>query len=247
MEKSTQMGMNRTGVQMSPTDVKQMQQDAGRLSSLQDTQVDVGSEFDAVEMRLKYIQEADPVGSVPLPGTMKGAMKAGMQKIGGRNPEVLIDKLGERLAFERSGTRLYEALIVKCRGAAGEGAINISIDQLLHIHGEEARHFKLVNDTMEKLGADPTAMTPCANTAGVASMGIMQVITDPRTTVPQCLSAILTAELADNAGWELLIQLANEMGQDDMVAQFQEALASEQEHVAIIRQLLQDAVLAEAT
>ena len=70
--------------------------------------------------------------------------------------------------------------------------------------------------------ADPTAMTPCANTAGVASMGIMQVITDPRTTVPQCLSAILTAELADNAGWELLIQLANEMGQDDMVAQFLE-------------------------
>lgn len=247
MAKSTQMGMNRTGAQMSPVDVRQMQQDAGNLSSLQDTQVTVGSEFDAVEMRLKYIQEADPVGSVPLPGTVKGALKAGMRKLGGRNAEVLIDKLGERLAFERSGTRLYEALIVKCRGAAGDAKVNISIEQLLHIHGEEARHFKLLCDAMEQLGADPTAQTPSADTVGVASMGIMQVLTDPRTTIPQCLNAMLTAELADNAGWELLIRLADEIGQVEMAAKFGEALKSEEEHLAIIKQLLQDAVLSEAT
>lgn len=246
MAKSTQMGMNRTGAQMSPKDVKQMQQDAGQLMQLQDTQVQVGSEFDAIEMRLKAIQEADPVGSVPLPGTVKGAMKTGMQKLSGRNAEVFIDKLGERLAFERTGTRLYEALIVKCRGAAQEGQVNVSIDQLLHIHSEEARHFKLLMAAMEKLGADPTAMTPCANTTAMQSIGILQVLTDPRTSIPQCLNAILAAELADNAGWELLIQLANEMGQDEMVAQFEEALASEEEHLVVIKQMLQDAVLAEA-
>src|SRR5690606_31980390 len=154
--------------------------------------------------------------SVPLPGTVKGAMKTGMQKLSGRNAEVFIDKLGERLAFERTGTRLYEMLIVKCRGAAQEGQVNVSIDQLLHIHDEEARHFKLLTAAMEKLGADPTAMTPCADTTGVQSIGILQVLSDPRTTVPQCLNAILTAELSDTAGWELLIQLANEMGQDEM-------------------------------
>lgn len=247
MAKSTQMGMNRTGAQMSPKDVKQMQRDAGQLMQLQDTQVQVGSEFDAIEMRLKAIQEADPVGSVPLPGTVKGAMKTGMQKLSGRNAEVFIDKLGERLAFERTGTRLYEALIVKCRGAAQAGQVNLSIDQLLHIHNEEARHFKLLTDAMEKLGADPTAMTPCADTTGVQSIGILQVLTDPRTTIAQCLNAILTAELSDTAGWELLIQLANEMGQDEMVSQFEEAHAAEQEHVLIVKQMLQDAVLAEAS
>lgn len=246
MAKSTQMGMNRTGAQMSPKDVKQMQQDAGNLTQLQETQKQGVTEFEAVEMRMRYIQEADPVGSVPLPGTVKGAMKTSMQKLSGRNAEVFIDKLGERLAFERTGTRLYEALIVKCRGAAQAGQVNVSIDQLLHIHGEEARHFKLLTAAMEKLGADPTAMTPCANTTAVQSIGILQVVTDPRTSIPQCLNAILTAELADNAGWELLIQLANEMGQDEMVAQFQEALAAEQEHMIIIKQLLQDAVMAEA-
>jgi hypothetical protein len=31
-------------------------------------------------------------------------------------------------------------------------------------------------------------------------MGIIQVLTDPRTSMAQCLQAILTAELTDNAG-----------------------------------------------
>ena len=247
MEKSNQMGTNRTGIHMSPIDVKQMQQDAGNLAALQDTQVETGSEFDAVEIRMRYIREAERIGSVPPPGTVKGAMKTGMQKLSGKNPEVLIDKLGERLAFERSGTRLYEAMIVKCRAAAKEGQVNVSIDQLLHIHAEEAKHFKMLSDVLLQLGADPTAETPCANVAGVAASGIMKVVMEPRTTIAQCLDAVLTAELVDNAAWELLIQLANEMGQDEMVAKFREALSEEEEHLAIITQLLQDAVLADAT
>jgi NAD(P)-dependent dehydrogenase (short-subunit alcohol dehydrogenase family) len=32
-----------------------------------------------------------------------------------------------------------------------------------------------------------------------ASAGLMQVLTDPRTTLAQCLNTILTAELTDNA------------------------------------------------
>ena len=31
-------------------------------------------------------------------------------------------------------------------------------------------------------------------------MGIMPVLTDPRSSMAQCLQAILTAELTDNAG-----------------------------------------------
>jgi hypothetical protein len=33
--------------------------------------------------------------------------------LGGKEPIVFLDKLGERAAFERSGTRLYETLIAK--------------------------------------------------------------------------------------------------------------------------------------
>ena len=67
-----------------------------------------------VKIRTAYIEAAGPVGSVPPPGTAKGAVKAGMQALTGRKAHVFIDRIGERLAFERTGTRLYEALITKC-------------------------------------------------------------------------------------------------------------------------------------
>lgn len=41
-------------------------------------------------------------------------------KMTGTRPEVLVDKLGERLAFKRTSTRLYEAMLMKTSGLPGE-------------------------------------------------------------------------------------------------------------------------------
>jgi hypothetical protein len=88
---------------------------------------------------------------------------------------------------------------------------------------------------MERLGADPTAVTPAADVAGVASSGLLGVAADPRTTVHQSLEAVLIAELADNEGWEMLIKLSRDMGQDDMATEFQTALQEEERHLALVR------------
>jgi hypothetical protein len=48
---------------------------------------------------------------VPPPTSMKGMAKSALQALKGEKATVLIDKLAERLAFERTGTRLYETLI----------------------------------------------------------------------------------------------------------------------------------------
>ena len=53
--------------------------------------------FEAVHMA--YIEEAERVGSVPVPGTLKGMATTAAGKLKGKKPEVLIDKLGERLAL----------------------------------------------------------------------------------------------------------------------------------------------------
>jgi hypothetical protein len=63
----------------------------------------------------------------------------------------------------------------------------------------------------------------------------MQVLNDPRTTLAQCLNAMLAVELADNAGWELLASLADEAGQSDLAGRFLGALGQEQQHLAIIK------------
>lgn len=77
-------------------------------------------------------------------------------------------------------------------------------------------------------------------------MGILQVITDPRTTLAQSLQALLTAEMTDNAAWELLLELAEKGGHDDMIEPFKEALTAEQEHEATIKQWLRKMVMEEA-
>ena len=72
-------------------------------------------------------------------------------------------------------------------------------------------------------------------------------MSDPRTTLAQCLNTMLVAELADNAGWELLISLAKSSGHDDLAKRFQKALEEEGEHLTQVRAWVQELALAEAS
>jgi rubrerythrin len=234
----TEMGLNRTGVQASPIDARRMMTAPGRAE-------DPSPEgMRLARTRLDYVVEAEPVGSVPLPGTLKGAAQTAVDKLAGKRPELLVDELGERMAFERSGTRLYDALLAKFEAAPGE-LPGVSRDRLREIRDAEARHFNLVADAMERVGADPTAQTPGADVTGVASLGLLQALMEPRTTLAQGLKVILIAELADQAGWELLIELVREFGLDDLEAKFRRALEEEGGHLREVRRWLEGALLGE--
>jgi rubrerythrin len=241
MAKTAEMGKNRTGIDMSPKHSERMISGAKEYAS---TAADDGGGIAAIDRQ--YISEADPIGSVPMPGTLRGALKTGSKKAKGKNPEVLLNKLGQRLAFERSGVRLYESVITKC-DAADElhPAGPVTVDELQHIRDEEAEHFRMLSDVIESLGADPTAQTPDADVSGVAAMGIQHVLNDPRTTMPQCLEMLLTLELTDNASWELLIKLADEVGLSDASEQFQRALEQEQEHLLTVRSWYEEMTMSE--
>src|SRR5690606_21457866 len=127
------------------------------------------------------------VGSVPIPATPKGMLKSAMEKMVGRHPETLINKLGERLAFERSGVRIYESFIEKCESATNDGkdVSPVPLERLWEFRNQEAQHFRLLKQSIESLGADPTAQTPDADVIGVSSMGLMKAIMDPRTSISQ--------------------------------------------------------------
>lgn len=234
MKKTVEMGSNRTGMQMSPIDGKAMLKDINDItpSSASNGEMLKNAEQD-------FIKNAENVGSIPLPGSVKGAAKTLLKKIKNHNPEILINKLGERLAYERSGVRVYECFLNKCEVALDANKQMkklIPLDKLTEFCNEEAEHFQLLKDCLESLGADPTAQTPDANISGVAAAGLMSVISDPRTSISQCLEALLTLELTDHAAWELLIDLAENMGLDDMAENFQQPLKQEQEHLQQVRQ-----------
>jgi len=65
---------------------------------------------------------------------------------------------------------------------------------------------------LRRPGATPAAQSPCADVAGVASLGVLQVSTDPRTDVAQCLRATPTAESTDDDGRRWLINLSETPG-----------------------------------
>ena len=235
MKSAAQQAMNgnRTGMQTAPELAEELIE--GANSAVPSSE---GGIEDIAEYRGEYIAEGYPVGSLPTLPVSEEA-EAEEEEVG---MAVFLDKLSERLAFERMGTRLYEALLNKIE-ILGETSPGPTIEQIEQIGREEFQHFILINRTIEEIGGDPTVQSPCADVAGVASMGILQVLTDPRTSMAQCLQAILTAELTDNAGWELLIMLAENLGQDQMKAEFETALANEQEHLQNVRTWLTESVL----
>ena len=194
--------------------------------------------------RLACGRVATPVGSMPLPVTVEGAGRSALDALQRRQPLVFLDLVGARMAFERTGTRLYEALMAKLEVA--RSPVWPAHDDLERIRDEELAHVGLLMRATESLGADPTAMTPGADVAGVAGRGLIDAITDPRTTPLEAVEAILVAELVDNDGWLVLADLSARLGHEEMAADFRHAMAEEEEHLARVRAWLTAAVDREA-
>lgn len=229
MKQPTDIGKNLTGIALSPIDGKAMVEYAAQAP------MPSGSEHDLEEQRESFARESGIVGTVPPPASATGLASTAASMITGKKASVFIDRLSERLAFERTGTRLYDALLAKYDATQGGTDGGPSRARLVQIHDEELSHVGLLEEAAQSIGADPTVMTPAADMMGVASSGILQILTDPRTTMDQCLHAMLIAELADNEGWSMLSAMADAMGHSQLASMFRDALSQEERHLADVR------------
>jgi rubrerythrin len=213
---NTMLNRNRTGVSRDPDMAKDMMKGSKH-------RIDGTDRAEFVERRL------DALRSNPLASTMPPP--AHMAKV---RSLVLLDKLGERLAFERAGVRLYDTLLLK-HDATGGFPGGPSRADLEEIREDELAHFALLESIIGRFGGDPTAVTPSANLAIVENTGVCSAINDPRTSLAEGLHAILIAELADNDAWEQLIELVDQLGEEELAEGFREAYDEEQEHLARVR------------
>lgn len=231
--KTVDIGTNRTGIATSPKDAP----DVAKFAL--ERVPDAGADGAAISrMRIDYARESGhPLGTMPPPATLKGAVKTTLKALQGEKANVFLDKLGERAGFERVGVRLYELVISKfdAYGTWEGGPTRADLEE---IRGEELEHFGVVVDAIRQLGGDPTALTPSADLVSVISSGVPAALADPRTDLLECLNGVMVAELADNAGWELLIALAGELDQDELVQRFGEALQEEAQHVQRVKSWL---------
>lgn len=232
MNNQPELGLNRTGIATSPQLAAEMVEGTREFPPSTN-----GDERTIGLIRGDYAKESDGLGSVPPPASIKGMAKTALRGVMGQRPTLVLDKLAERLAFERSGVRLYEALISKY-DAAGSFEGGPTRQELVEMMQEEYSHFNLLSDVVAKMGGDPTVMTPSADLHATITKGVMEAVVDARTSLAQALEAMLVAELADGEAWDTLIELVRDASSDIEMQLFENAAAEEAEHLERIRMWL---------
>jgi bacterioferritin (cytochrome b1) len=158
-----------------------------------------------------------------------------MQKLAGKNVSRVIDLLNERLAFERAGVKLYDKILERMKS---DPQVARMIDQMREHREQEKEHEEWLEEQIRALGGDARTPSEKSILVQAESQGIEHVIErDP--SLPHDFHALLTAELADNAGWDLLVQLADEVGDRDAKKEFKKRLHEEEEHLLFVRKAVE--------
>ena len=158
-----------------------------------------------------------------------------MEKLVQGNAAFVLDVLCGRLAFERTGVKLYDTVIHKIE-RQGEERYHAVLGPMRHIRDEEQEHATFLEETIRSLGGNPDELTSMKQLETEESMGIVSVIVDGHQRVIDLLHALLAAELADNAGWDVLVKLSSETGDRKAKAAFAKRLAEEAKHLLFIRE-----------
>jgi len=161
----------------------------------------------------------------------------GMDKLARNNPEKVIDLLSERLTFERAGVKLYDAIIAKLV-TSNEPEVHRTLRAMHEHRNHEKEHEEWLEQQIRALGGDAHTETDLARLATTESMGIEAVVLDGDNDPVHLFHALLAAELADNAGWDLLVALADEAGDRAAKKEFKKRLHEEEEHLIFVRRAL---------
>jgi ferritin-like protein len=157
-----------------------------------------------------------------------------MDRLAAMHRDKLIDLLAERREFERSSVGLYDAIIDKIRAMHDDG-----LDRLLATleeHREQEReHEAWLADRIRGLGGDVDQKTDRVRMTEIESKGIREVVLDGDVDASRLFHALLAAELLDNEGWELLLELADEADDDEARGSFADRLHEEEEHLLFAR------------
>lgn len=162
-----------------------------------------------------------------------------MQRLSQHNKTKLLDLLGARCTFERAGVKLYDAIITKIERTQDARFMPI-VGALREHRAEEKEHEEWLEAQIRSLGGDPHATTEMSQLIQTESLGLEKVILDGDPNIGHLFHALLAAELVDNSGWELLIELAVEADDDEARRAFKKCLHEEREHLILMRRAVED-------
>ncbi|APR84795.1 Hypothetical protein A7982_10144 [Minicystis rosea] len=159
-----------------------------------------------------------------------------MKTLAATNRDKLIDLLNERLVFERSGVKLYDTIVGNMERSKNPEVAGM-LQTMREHRDEEKEHATWLEAQIRALGGDAQAKTEMGELVAAESAGVERVVTTDQNLMHQ-LHALLTAELVDNAGWELLLQLADEADDDDARREMRRRAHHEAEHLMFVRRAI---------
>ncbi|HXU68461.1 MAG TPA: ferritin-like domain-containing protein [Polyangia bacterium] len=145
------------------------------------------------------------------------------------NRIALVDKLCERLAVETGGVDIYKAAIAKIRDRT-------MVSRLERFMRDEAAHRDLLSGYLDRLGVADRE-TPSARLARLEGEAYLRLIGEAATEA-QVLNILLTVELMDENGWEMIVDLGRDLHDDEMVQTLDAALQDEKDHLRGVRGML---------
>ena len=148
-----------------------------------------------------------------------------------------IDLLNERLAFERAGVQLYDRILTRMR-ASQDPNIQRMLEEMQKHRDEEKEHEEWLEAQIRSLGGSAHAETEHSRLVTRESQGIIDVV-NTAPELPHLFHALLAAELVDNAGWDLLVQIADEAGDKAAKREFKKRLHQEEDHLLFVRKAVE--------
>ena len=166
-----------------------------------------------------------------------------MRRLAELNRLKLIDVLAERLAFERAGVRLYDAVLSRLESA--EPAVRRMLPRVEQQRAEAQAHAAWLEAQLRGLEAGAAAGTRRAELAHLETEGLLRIAGDGAATVQEMFHALYVFELTDEGGWDLLVQLADRGGDRTAREELGRRREAARAHVAFVRRALTELLVNE--
>jgi hypothetical protein len=153
-----------------------------------------------------------------------------MQTEGEINRGKAIELLSERLAFARVSVALYGTVLQRLRQRGGpydsvRGHLRLILE-------EKKSHQEWLQEKVSALGGD-TEQAPGNSLLREEWANIVAGLGEGTEPGP-LFESLLTAEVYDNGGWEMLLELAERFADEEMAGEIRQMLHEEQEHFLFV-------------
>jgi bacterioferritin (cytochrome b1) len=147
----------------------------------------------------------------------------------------VVHLLDERLAFERAGLKLYDRVLGAMR-AFGDADVRGLEGEMETSRNEEEEHLAWLEAQLRALRPDSGGEP--GDPGGAEGARRVEEVANSDVPLPQLVNALLAAKLADDAGWDGLVQLAAEARDLDARRELRRRLHEEEDHVLVIRRVM---------